>query len=30
MYKLIVVQISIEFEVFFVEKIDNNIPLFEL
>lgn len=29
MYKLIV-QISIEFEVFFVEKIDNNIPLFEL
>lgn len=30
MYKLIVVQISIEFEVFFVEKIDNNIPLLEL
>lgn len=29
MYKLIV-QISIEFEVFFVEKIDNNIPLLEL
>lgn len=30
MYKLIVVQISIEFEVFFVEKIDNNISLLEL
>lgn len=29
MYKLIV-QISIEFEVFFVEKIDNNISLLEL